>query len=234
MQPFVGVVARLLSVLESVISKLARYDEGSILGSILSFTVRGESLYRFSFFFSTVLPSLLFILLPLSALFVEFFFPSLSSFYICACASVSSSSPVCLQDHVNAICLLSAHVTLSLSFSFSSSLPLLLPCPSSAFSLFHSFCPLCCGLCNWWQYKQNVSGSGRDLGQAYVNFTRNCMDQIRGKVNDELWILNLFDVSQKIPPSVTNLSTHLYLIPFIVIAGLVWRADQNVGNVAGR
>lgn len=34
-----GVVSRLLSVLESVISKLARYDEGSILGSILSFTV---------------------------------------------------------------------------------------------------------------------------------------------------------------------------------------------------
>ena len=44
------------------------------------------------------------------------------------------------------------------------------------------------------QYKQNVSGSGRDLGQAYVNFTRNSMDQIRSKVNDELWILNLFDV----------------------------------------
>ncbi|XP_046655109.1 calcium-dependent secretion activator-like isoform X6 [Daphnia pulicaria] len=75
-----GVVSRLLSVLESVISKLARYDEGSILGSILSFT-----------------------------------------------------------------------------------------------------------------YKQNVSGSGRDLGQSYVNFTRNSMDQIRSKVNDELWILNLFD-----------------------------------------
>ena len=34
-----GVVSRLLSVLESVIGKLARYDEGSILGSILSFTV---------------------------------------------------------------------------------------------------------------------------------------------------------------------------------------------------
>ncbi len=48
---------------------------------------------------------------------------------------------------------------------------------------------------NQWQYKQNVSGSGRDLGQAYVNFTRNSMDQIRSKVNDELWILNLFDVS---------------------------------------
>lgn len=41
---------------------------------------------------------------------------------------------------------------------------------------------------------QNVSGSGKDMGQAYVNFTRNCMDQIRSKVNDELWILNYFEV----------------------------------------
>lgn len=42
---------------------------------------------------------------------------------------------------------------------------------------------------------QNVSGSGKDMGQAYVNFTRNCMDQIRSKVNDELWILNFFEVN---------------------------------------
>lgn len=40
---------------------------------------------------------------------------------------------------------------------------------------------------------QNVSGSGKDLGQGYVNFARNNMDQIRGKVNDELWILNFFE-----------------------------------------
>jgi hypothetical protein len=32
------------------------------------------------------------------------------------------------------------------------------------------------------------------MGQAYVNFTRNCMDQIRSKVNDELWILTFFEV----------------------------------------
>ncbi|CAL4078804.1 unnamed protein product, partial [Meganyctiphanes norvegica] len=75
-----GMVAKLMSVLESVISKLGRYDEGSFIGSILSFTMR-----------------------------------------------------------------------------------------------------------------QNASGSGRDLGKAYVNFTRNSMDQIRQKVNDELWILNLFE-----------------------------------------
>jgi len=40
----------------------------------------------------------------------------------------------------------------------------------------------------------NVSGSGRELGQAYVNFIRNCMDQIRTKVNDDLWIINFFEV----------------------------------------
>lgn len=39
----------------------------------------------------------------------------------------------------------------------------------------------------------NVSGSGKDMGQGYVNFTRNCMDQIRSKVNDELWILNFIE-----------------------------------------
>ncbi|XP_046425549.1 calcium-dependent secretion activator isoform X1 [Neodiprion virginianus] len=38
-----------------------------------------------------------------------------------------------------------------------------------------------------------VSGSGKENGQAYVNFTRNCMDQIRSKVIDELWILIFFE-----------------------------------------
>ena len=40
-------MSRLVSVLESVISKLARYDEGSILGSILSFTVTIEHSFCF-------------------------------------------------------------------------------------------------------------------------------------------------------------------------------------------
>ena len=35
----VGLVAKFVSVLESALSKLGRYDEGSIVGSILSFTV---------------------------------------------------------------------------------------------------------------------------------------------------------------------------------------------------
>jgi len=42
--------------------------------------------------------------------------------------------------------------------------------------------------------QQNVSGTGKELGQAYVNFARNSMDQIRGKVVDELWILNFFEL----------------------------------------
>lgn len=33
------------------------------------------------------------------------------------------------------------------------------------------------------------------MGQAYVNFMRNCIDQIRSKVLDELWILTFFEVS---------------------------------------
>ncbi|KAI5732066.1 hypothetical protein M8J77_020673 [Diaphorina citri] len=40
----------------------------------------------------------------------------------------------------------------------------------------------------------NVSGNGKELGQAYVNFSRNNMDQIRSKINDELWILNFFEL----------------------------------------
>lgn len=39
----------------------------------------------------------------------------------------------------------------------------------------------------------NVSGSGKELGQGYVNFTRNNMDQVRGKINDELWVLDIFE-----------------------------------------
>lgn len=92
-----GVISKLQSVLEASLSKLSRYDEGSLIGSILSFTVCCS---RFLFY-----------------------------------------------SYEN-------------EFSFRS---------------------------------QNVSGSGKDLGQGYVNFARNNMDQIRGKVNDELWILNFFE-----------------------------------------
>lgn len=39
-----------------------------------------------------------------------------------------------------------------------------------------------------------MSSSGRELGKAYVNFVRNCTEQLRQKVNDELWVINLFEV----------------------------------------
>lgn len=40
---------------------------------------------------------------------------------------------------------------------------------------------------------QNVSGSGKDLGQGYVNFARNNVDQLRGKVYDDMWALTFFE-----------------------------------------
>lgn len=40
---------------------------------------------------------------------------------------------------------------------------------------------------------QNVSGSGKELGQGYVNFLRNNIDLMRSKINDDLWILNFFE-----------------------------------------
>ncbi|XP_065165324.1 calcium-dependent secretion activator isoform X3 [Atheta coriaria] len=39
----------------------------------------------------------------------------------------------------------------------------------------------------------NVSGSGKDIGQGYVSFMRNCVDQITGKVTNELWILSFME-----------------------------------------
>ena len=34
-----GMINKLVSIMESTLSKLSRYDEGSLIGSILSFTV---------------------------------------------------------------------------------------------------------------------------------------------------------------------------------------------------
>lgn len=99
-----GMIAKLVSVLEATLSKLGRYDEGSLIGSILSFTVKCGIIFLIEIQFERKI------------------------------------------------------------------------------RIIH-------------EYFQNVSGTGKDMGQAYVNFTRNCMDQIRSKVNDELWILNFFEVS---------------------------------------
>lgn len=47
-------------------------------------------------------------------------------------------------------------------------------------------------------YKQGMSSSGRDIGKQYVTFVFNCCDHLRHKINDELWIVNLLEVSVKI------------------------------------
>lgn len=39
-----GMISKLTSVLEATLSKLSRYDEGSFIGSILSFTVSRKSI----------------------------------------------------------------------------------------------------------------------------------------------------------------------------------------------
>lgn len=44
-------------------------------------------------------------------------------------------------------------------------------------------------------YKQGMSSSGRDIGKNYVTFVSNCCDLMRNKINDELWIVNLLEVS---------------------------------------
>lgn len=93
-----GLINKLVSVLEATLGKLGRYDEGSLIGSLLSFTV-------------------------------NIYFPSTSN--------ILTTTP------------------------------------------FPTF--------------QNVSGSGKELGQGYVNFARNNIDLIRSKINDDLWILNFFE-----------------------------------------
>ena len=40
-----------------------------------------------------------------------------------------------------------------------------------------------------------MSSSGREVGKAYVNFVRNSTEQLRQKVSDECWVINLFEVS---------------------------------------
>lgn len=98
------------------------------------------------------------------------------------------------------------------------------------------------------------------MGQAYVSFTRNCMDQIRGKVLDELWILTFFEVikiittlcystfflcSQKRPlsfsPLLPPLSSFFFLLSsfflilftfFLFTLAMVHGANSNAVHVA--
>lgn len=44
-------------------------------------------------------------------------------------------------------------------------------------------------------YKQGMSSSGKDVGKQYISFVSNCCDLLRHRINDELWIVNLLEVS---------------------------------------
>lgn len=128
-----GMINKLVTVLETTLSKLSRYDEGSLIGSILSFTV----------------------------------FPFRSNNRL----SIEETGRRPLT-----VGLTKTRTHHSISF--------LTGISQIVF--------------------QKVSGSGKEMGQAYVNFTRNCMDQIRSKVLDELWILTFFEVRNKRHESAFN------------------------------
>ena len=42
-----------------------------------------------------------------------------------------------------------------------------------------------------------VTGSGSDLGKSYIAFIRNNTDTIAKRVTDDLWILNVMEVTCK-------------------------------------
>nr|CAD7395440.1 unnamed protein product [Timema poppensis] len=133
-----GMISKLVSVLETTLSKLSRYDEGSLIGSILSFTEKPPPVH-----------------------------PTEIRTSISPSSAVELNTPRALANYAT----------------------------------------------------ENVSGSGKDMGQAYVNFTRNCMDQIRSKVNDELWILNFFERSHQVarmPAKLLQASTCFYMIPGLI------------------
>ena len=44
------------------------------------------------------------------------------------------------------------------------------------------------------QNKNNLTGTGTDLGKSYMAFCRGNMDQIEKKIKDDLWVLNTMEV----------------------------------------
>lgn len=62
------------------------------------------------------------------------------------------------------------------------------------------------------------------MGQAYVSFTRNCMDQIRGKVLDELWILTFFEVGDR--SNTIHCHENFIPLPVLFFFSQQWYAAQ--------
>lgn len=106
-----ALLAKYMAVLDATMTKLGRYDEGSLIGSILSFTV---SIFM--------------------------------SFSIIVYSKVQCLS--CKEKHF----------------------------------LFKTI-----------KKKQNVASTGKEVGQVYVLFVRNNMDQLRSKVIDEFFLLNFYE-----------------------------------------
>ena len=44
------------------------------------------------------------------------------------------------------------------------------------------------------QNKNNLTGTGTDLGKSYMGFCRGNMDQIEKKIKDDLWVLSTMEV----------------------------------------
>ena len=44
------------------------------------------------------------------------------------------------------------------------------------------------------QNKNNLTGTGTDLGKSYMSFCRGNMDQIEKKIKDDLWVTTTFEV----------------------------------------
>lgn len=85
------------------------------------------------------------------------------------------------------------------------------------------------------QYKQNVSGSGKELGKAYVNFARNNLDQVRQKITDELFILSIFEASSFKSVFGSMFQSSLRMSSpnesFYLVSAMVYRTDQYALHV---
>ena len=48
----------------------------------------------------------------------------------------------------------------------------------------------------YFQNKNNLTGTGTDLGKSYMAFCRGNMDQIEKKIKDDLWVQGTFEVNR--------------------------------------
>ena len=105
------------------------------------------------------------------------------------------------QPSTRETCLAPWWVLWSVSFSFPFLIPILLitlTCHRYGFPSCHAIPPLAAqstDMIALQNKKINVTGSGSDLGKSYIAFIRNNTDTIAKRVTDDLWILNVMEVS---------------------------------------